>query len=283
MNKSIMTIAAVVMAMALLPSCSNESDDSVQKNDAKTLRIAVMDPLSSRLACVCVEGYAQRNYEELGQFLARKLDRNVRVDYGESLMSFFRKNPQPIDLVIGKESTVIYDADKCKVKISKIARLSDRNGETNLKGLLIVRNGDSATKVEDVKGYRIMLGPKHATEKSRAAEIMFTKHGVLTAKDLKRASTCSTAALAVFENLVDAAVISDYAMPLLEGCGAIDKGQLRVIGQTEGVPFITVFATEIVTEPFRRKIVEVLSSVKDNRDLLKALESKSGFTAVAEK
>ena len=45
-----------------------------------------------------------------------------------------------------------------------------------------------------------------------------------------------------------AAVISSYAAPLLEGCGTIKKGDLRVVGETEPVPFVAAFATNLLNE-----------------------------------
>jgi len=38
-----------------------------------------------------------------------------------------------------------------------------------------------------------------------------------------------------------ATVISSYAQPLLEGCGTIKKGDLRVIGETDPMPFVVAF------------------------------------------
>ena len=74
-----------------------------------------------------------------------------------------------------------------------------------------------------------------------------------------------------------AAVISSYAMPLLEGCNTVEKGSLRMIGQTKPVPFITVFATDRVSKELGKKVQAALFAVVEDVDLLKALESQRGF------
>ena len=50
-----------------------------------------------------------------------------------------------------------------------------------------------------------------------------------------------------------AAVISSYAAALLEGCGTIEKGAIRIIGETEPVPFVTVFYTAASMENRSRR------------------------------
>ena len=69
-----------------------------------------MDPLSARLACACVEGYAQRDYDALGAFLQQRLGQPVRVVYAESLPAALAgKAEGRVDLVIGKHSVVLHD------------------------------------------------------------------------------------------------------------------------------------------------------------------------------
>ncbi len=91
--------------------------------------------------------------------------------------------------------------------------------------------------------------------------------------------SCSAAAKQLLE-LDDsesaAAVISSYAAPLLEGCGTIRKGDLRIIGETEDLPFISVFASESLDGAKRSRIEKALLDIQD-AELLKAIESSKGF------
>ena len=77
-----------------------------------------------------------------------------------------------------------------------------------------------------------------------------------------------------------AAVISSYAAALLEGCGTIEKGSIRVIGETEPVPFVTVFFTDRIDEARGRQICRGLASVKDHPELMTAMETSIGFVAL---
>ena len=74
-----------------------------------------------------------------------------------------------------------------------------------------------------------------------------------------------------------AAVISSYAEPLLEGCGKIKKGDLRVIGESKPVPFITLFAEASLTTKELAEISAALDEVGLAAQLLIDLETASGF------
>ena len=74
-------------------------------------------------------------------------------------------------------------------------------------------------------------------------------------------------------------VISSYAEKLLTGCGTIEKGSLRIIGESDEVPFISVFVNDEVSAIETKAILESLSSIRESKELLEALESKSGFVA----
>ena len=96
---------------------------------------------------------------------------------------------------------------------------------------------------------------------------------------------CSDGACKIIEwgdNERAAAVISSYAAPLLEGCGTIKKGDLRVVAESEPVPFITAFVTDQVTKSERKAIRKLLHASGDDPELLKALESLLGFIPLEE-
>lgn len=244
---------------------------------ADPLRIVVMDPLCDRLACDCVPGYAQRNYASLGAYLEEQLARPVTLAYGENLRDVLRLNPGRVDLIVGKASVVSFDAADVNEPVRSIARLTDREGATDLRGLFVVRPEDPAREIADLKERAILLGPPYDEETHGAAVAALAAHGVRMPKPPETASSANSAALAVVEKEVDAAVISSYALPLLVGCGTIDEGALRVIGETAGVPFVTVFATAKVSPAAEQQIVDAFFSVKGDPELLRQMESKTGF------
>jgi len=240
-----------------------------------------MDPLCDRLACDCVKGYARRRYDKLCAYLEKQLGREVFAAYGENLADILRESPGKVDLIIGKQGVVLFDTAKAKIAVRPIARLTDKTGGTDLTGLFVVRRNDPAKSIKQLKGYKILFGRDYNAEKNTAAAAALKVNNVPVPEQINISPSCSTAALAVVEKKADAAVISSYAMALLEGCDTIDKGALRVVGETSGVPFVTVFAGDNVNRQTEEAIIRALLAVKDNKQLLTQMESKAGFVKAA--
>ena len=244
---------------------------------AEPLTMLVMDPLASRLACECVNGHAQRDYEKFGKFLEKQLGRPVIVLFAESLVRARQGNGR-IDLVIGKQSVVKSDAAELHWSLRPLAMLTGKDGATTLTGLFIVRNDDPAKTIADLKGYKVFFGPADSDEKHAAAIAALRAAGVAAPEKPETRPGCSDAALDVLQEQGPAAgVISSYAMPLLEGCGAIQKGSLKIVGETGPVPFIAVFAAESVDEAAGKQVLAALFAANKDSALLKIMESKKGF------
>ncbi|MEZ6064442.1 MAG: PhnD/SsuA/transferrin family substrate-binding protein [Planctomycetaceae bacterium] len=164
------------------------------------LTVVVMDPLSSPLACDCVQGYAQRKYEKLGEYLSKKLNRPVNVHWYESLVTATREiTDGRADLVIGKHSVVEFDAKKLKRSFVPVASLTGTDGQTTQTGLIVVRKADAANEVADLDGYRIFFGPEECDEKSAAPRQLLMKQGVSLPAKVETYPACSNAATALVE------------------------------------------------------------------------------------
>ncbi len=246
-------------------------------DDSSPLRIVVMDPLSEQLACDCVAGYAQRKYDELGKFLQQRLARKVEISYAEALSSPHARAKEGIDLVIGKCSVVAFDARRMGLGVRTVAMLTDQDGSVTETGLFVVRQADQARSIEDLSSHRLLFGPEDSQEKRDAAMASLEAFDLPVPQKITSSPSCSTAALAVVEKEADAAVVSSYAMPLLEGCGTIDKGALRIVGETDPVPFIGVFATDRVGPEAEKKLAKALLAVRSQPALLAALQSGHGL------
>ncbi len=250
------------------------------------LRLVVMDPLAAPLSCPCVEGYAQRKYEVLAEYLGKQLGRQVTVSFGESLKDAIKKAEWTrADLIIGKDSVVRADAAKLKIDPVALAQLTGKEGKTTQTGLIVVRSGDSAQEVQDLVGYRILFGPPECDEKFAAARALLVEAGVevLAAKQAETSAACSDGACKIVdwgESERAAAVISSYAAPLLEGCGTIQKGDLRVVGETAPVPFVTAFANGDLPEKEQQAMAQALLTVGGRSELLIALETLGGFVPI---
>lgn len=158
-----------------------------------------------------------------------------------------------------------------------IARLTDKSGATDHVGLFVVRGDDPAKTIQDLKGYRILFGPKEDAQKHQAALAALRENNIPLPASVQTIPTCANAALDVIEKKAGAAVISGYAKPLLEGCGIIAKGEIRVVAQTGPVPFVTAFVTDAVSQGEKKQILDALLAVADDKKLLAAMESSRGF------
>lgn len=246
----------------------------------RTLHVIVMDPLSAPLSCDCVKGYAQRKYEKLGEFLAKQLGRPVKVTWSESLVKATKETDGAAHLVIGKHSVVLHDAQKLNRKYEPIAALTGSDGETTQTGLLVVRTPDAAQKVTDLKGYRVFFGPEDCDEKCAVVIDMLKEAKMPVPTERETYPSCSNAASKLMELKAEekaVAVISSYAEPLLAGCGAVKKGDLRVIARSKPIPFITAFADGALSTAEQESIKTALLAVAEEVELLEALETEAGF------
>lgn len=251
------------------------------KGDEKgPLTLIVMDPMASKLSCDCVQGYAQRDYEKLSYFLTKKLARKVNVVWAESLKTGLEESKGAVDIIIGKHSVVLHDAKEEKVEIRPLAQLTDQKDSVNMTGMFVVRSGNPAKSVEDLKGYRVLFGPSYCDEKSAAMIELMKQKSLPIPSPLETAPTCSAAALQLMELPEDAkatAVISSYAAALLEGCKKVKKGDLRIIGESKPVPFITLFVRSNMPKESVEKISKAFDDVGLDAQLLIDMETASGF------
>jgi ABC-type phosphate/phosphonate transport system substrate-binding protein len=266
------SIAWNVIALAAEPPASTDADP---------LCVVVMDPLAARLSCPCVAGYAQRDYLALGRHLEKALGRPVKIGFGESLARGTQASGCPrAHLVIGKHSVVREDGKAGGIVVEPLAALTDQHGSRLLHGLFVVPTEDPAESLEDLVDYTIHLGPSEHAEKHSMALEALRRVAASDHPESKVAASCSDAAAAILDApqpAQAAAVISSYAQPLLEGCGTVPKGALRVVGQTRPVRFITAFVTGDVDFPTRDRLKQALLDVGRDQNLCKKLESSRGF------
>ena len=268
-------VAAMFATAALRPARAAESKSE--------LVLVVMDPLALPLSCPCVKGYAQRKYEHLGVYLTQQLGRPVKVFWNESLEKAMKEKTEGrADIVIGKCSVVLSDAKRASQNMAPVASLTGKDGKTTQTGLILVRQADAAKTVDDLAGYRIFFGTADCDEKLAAPAKLLKAHGVTIPEKPETYPACSDSAAALLELPAEAkaaAVISSYAAPLLEGCGTIQKGDLRVVGESDPVPFVTAFVNKRLAEDDQAAISKALLDVGTKAELLIALETKVGFVA----
>jgi ABC-type phosphate/phosphonate transport system substrate-binding protein len=246
------------------------------------LTVLVMDPLALPLSCPCVKGHAQRLYDKLGGHLEKQIGEPVKVLFSDSLAKVLRNETKAVDVIIGKQSVVRFDAKMNDLQARPMMVLADKDGKTTVTGLIVVRKDDPAKKLEDLKGYTILFGPPDCDEKFKAAGQALKKAGIKLPGKIETRPGCSDSVVEMLEHpeKPTASVISSYAAALLEGCGTIDKGSIRMIGETEPVPFVTVFFTSRIDRGRGEHICRALESVKEYPELMTAMETSIGFVAL---
>jgi ABC-type phosphate/phosphonate transport system substrate-binding protein len=274
-------------AAALVVGSVAVAAEPSEKKDAP-FTVVVMDPLAAPLSCPCVKGYAQRDYEKLAKHLEAKLGRPVKVFFGESLENTLaKKSDGKADLIVGKESVVRHEAKANKLGVRPVAALSGKDGKTTQTGLVVVAAKDPALTAADLTGYKVIFGEVSADEKHAAALALFKDLGVKLPEKPDTCLACTEGATTVVDagkaGQKVATVISSYAQPLLEGCGTIQKGDLRVVGETEPVPFIVAFVNDTLPETTQKAVEQALLGISAEKALLTALETKDGFVALPAK
>lgn len=241
------------------------------------IHMAVLDPLCKELGCPCVKGFAQRDYKALAVFMTAKLGRPVEFVACETVTDARKLTGGKLDLVIGKKSVIESDAKDLGMPVRPLAMLTDREGKTTLTGLFVVRSDAPEKRIADLEDRKILFGPRECDEKFAAPIAAMKSAGLHVPEHPETRQGCDGTVLEVAQKKADAGVISSYAIKLLEGCGTIDKGSLRIIGETAPVPFITVFATGRLSPKEAEAVAAALLGVGANGDLREKLESRNGF------
>ena len=253
------------------------------KNGPEPILFVVMDPLAKELACTCVKGYAQRDYRKLAARLEKAVKQKISIEFSDDLAeSMTGVNPGREVIVVGDASLAAAGAKKAGLKSHAVCELTDLDGSTTLTASFVARSDDSAKELKDVAGRKVFIGLAEADQKHAASLAALRAAGAETAMTEKRGSY-SEAALDMLDSPLSpppVAVIPSYGLRLLEGCGSVKPGNLKVIGKTEPAPFIQVFVSETVPPEREGKIVESLLSVKGDAKMLKAMESRDGFRAL---
>lgn len=245
------------------------------------LCVAVLDPLAAQLSCPCVKGYAQRDYRALASWLEAETGKKVTIGFGSSLSAAMKQaGSDRFDLAIGKFSVLAADAAALGMGAEPLCALANKQGSTDVCGLFVVAADDAAETVEDLFEYTFLVGPPEHVEKHELAVAALRVAGFPEPFDTVVCATCSDAAATLLDAPSDpphVAVLSDYAEPLLEGCGTVPAGAVRVVGKTEPSPFIVACVPSSMDHALRDTLRRALLALSDQPEVCATLESKGGF------
>jgi ABC-type phosphate/phosphonate transport system substrate-binding protein len=285
--KNVIRLTMTALLFCMIVQTSSRSSSGAEEEKVQiaknALVMVVMDPLARELSCPCVKGYAQRDYIVLGKYIEGKIGRPVSVVFSGSLVTAMKeKSDGRADIVIGKKSVIDFDAKRLDLNFTPVASLTGKDGAITQTGLIVVPSKDPAKTVADLKNYLIVFGPEDCAEKNSAAIALLKKNNVAIPDKLETAGGCDTGATRVLElpeGEHGAAVISSYAKPLLEGCGTVPKGALRVVGETSPVPFVTAYVSSSLTSSDKKAVTQLLLEIREEESLCKSLETLDGFIA----
>jgi len=248
---------------------------------SEAILFVVMDPLSRELACACVKDYGQRDYRKLATRLGAATKERVSIEFSDDLAESMKGvRPGREVIVVGDRSLVAQGAKVAGMKCHTICQLTGMDGKTTTTASFVARSDDPAKELKDISGRLVFVGLSAADEKHAASLAALRTAGVEFSGKLETRSSYSDAALDMIDSSLSPppmAVIPSYALPLLEGCGSVKPGDLKVIGKTQAVPFITVFLADSFPAEKEERILKTLLSIKGDAKLLKAMESRDGF------
>ena len=243
--------------------------------------LVVMDPLAKELACACVKGFGQRDYRKLAAKLEAPLKQRVSIEFSDDLAETLAViGPGREVIVVGEPSRVAHGAARATFKYHPVCELTGVDGGTTVTGAFVARAGDPAKELKEIAGRQMLVGLPEADAKYRAALAALRDAKLDPPATIERRATDSEAALDVLDSTASpppVALIPSYALRLLEGCGSIAPGNLKVIGQTPPVPFITVHVSDNIAAEKEQKILKLLLGLKADAKMLRLMESRDGF------
>jgi outer membrane protein assembly factor BamB len=272
----------VVLGAWLASGVTGWSAPPAEQSDAVVL--VVMDPLSKELACACVKGFGQRDYRKLATRLGTALGQRVGIEFSDDLAETLALVGAGRKIIVaGEPSLVTQGAAKAARKFHPVCELTGLDGGATVTGVFVARAADSAKELKQLGGRKVLLG-LHATEAMHAAALETLRSSALDPPAVPETRGPGTeAALDVLDSTATPppiAVIPSYALRLLEGCGSITPGDLKVIGETAPIPFITVFLSDDFAAEKEERIRQTLLAVKADAPLRKAMETRDGFIPV---
>ena len=247
--------------------------------------LVVLDPLAKELACACVKGFGQRDYRKLAAKLETTLKQPVSIEFSDDLeetLGIVGAGREVV--VVGERSLVEHGAARAKLQCHPVAELTGLDGATTVNAVFVAQARDSAKALKDLAGRKVLIGLPAADAQHAAALAALHSAKLDPAAASESREAGNKVALDVLDSTTSpppVAVIPSYALRLLEGCGSITPGDLRIIGTTKAAPFITAFVSDNFAADKERKVVELLLGLKRDAKLLKAMESRDGFVPVS--
>ncbi|HMO63980.1 MAG TPA: PhnD/SsuA/transferrin family substrate-binding protein, partial [Verrucomicrobiota bacterium] len=245
---------------------------------AAPLVLVVADPLSRELACACVPGFGQRDYRRLARHLQGALRRPVAVEFTDDVAASLRRLFGGAAFIgVGERSTAAAAPGRAGRSLRPVGGLTGLGGWATVAAVFVARREDAAARLADLAGRRIYVGLAEADAAQRTLQGALAAAALEPAPQLVARGADAKVGLDVLDSGATpppVAVLPEYVLRLLEGCGSITPGSLKVIGRTAPQPFITVFVGETAAPEAVARLRQALLDL--DAPLRQALESSEG-------
>ncbi len=231
---------------------------------ARVIKVGVSEPFCEETACGCVGAHGRRSYRGLGE-AARKAGVELSFSYFKLESGLAAAVAAgAVDGAIAKAWTVLRAARAAGRPFERICDLPLPDGSGKLAGVFIAPSGSPIRSLADLSGKRLAVGRSESYENSHAVDRTLRGLGIaLGARE--EYPGCLQAALSVVEGKCDAAVVSSYCprYGLYDMLGP--KADLRSIGETAAIPFVTFALSERADRGLRSRLREALLEARGTR------------------
>lgn len=173
-------------------------------------------------------------------------DRPCTIEIAHDGFDLKKLESGPFDVIIGPYSVVEHAARQAEIQVRAVASLTDPDGCTDTRGSFLVRADSPVKTLNDLRGKHVLFGPPEVAESHAAAIAALKAGGVEVPTSVDSEEHHSVAALSVVTKEADVAVLPAFGWRRVVGCGTVPDGLLKVIDNTDPVPFTTVWVTDAI-------------------------------------
>jgi phosphonate transport system substrate-binding protein len=164
------------------------------------------------------------------------------------------------------------------------------DGSSTQSGVVVVRRDSGITTLSQLRGRRVLFGPRASTSKWVAAQLLFERAGLDVGRDVTSSNggCCEDIAFEVAIRTVDAGVVCDHFARLHEARQkslGVDVNALRVVARTDAFPSRVLAARRgaprEAVSAVMRALVRLDHSKADDARVLDAAEIRA-FTRTSE-
>jgi phosphonate transport system substrate-binding protein len=228
----------------------------------------------------------QAMYTPLAEYLSRETGEKVTIVIPKDFDAF-RTAATSGQIDIGFSNPLLYVQAKEKADLQLLALSSEVKSGTRLRGIIIVRKDSGITKLDDLKGKKLIFVDNDSPAGYLFQILLLNKAGFNVAKDitiLPFAKKHENVTNAVLSRTADAGGIREDELDKVKE--KVDISQLRILGYTDYFPNWPFFATPKLNPGLSTKIKAALLKLKPNdpqNEKILGPARLTGFIPVADK